>query len=218
MAKIVDIGWVRHPGPGSWLSSGRGRFAWKDCVNIVSDVTLLIGAVNRGEAGAVEQLCGLLYADLHQLARARLRPHQRGTLLDTTSLVHECYERLVKTRELGVADRAHFFGYAGRVMLSIIVDFARARQAERHGGDCVHVTLNTQIAASLAASEDDVIRISDALEELATVDARMVRVVELRYFAGLDECAVADALGITDRTVRRDWEKARLLLRATLKS
>jgi RNA polymerase sigma factor (TIGR02999 family) len=190
---------------------GKGRQA------ILSDVTLLLGAVRRGEDGAVDQLCSLLYQDLRQLARARLRPHQRGTMLDTTSLVHESYMRLVKAGEVDVSDRAHFFGYAGRVMRSVIIDFARMKQAERHGGNEIHLTLNTEIASSVAASEDDLIQLNDALDELAKVDERMVKVVELRYFAGLTEQEVATALGVTDRTVRRDWEKARLLLRAALK-
>jgi RNA polymerase sigma factor (TIGR02999 family) len=183
----------------------------------MSDVTQLLGAVRRGEEGAVDRLCQLMYQDLRKLARARLRPHQRGTLLDTTSLVHESYLRLAKAGEVDVSDRAHFLGYAGRVMRSVIIDFVRAKQAERRGGDEMHVTLDTNIAGSVAANEDDLIRISDALDELAKIDERMVRVVEMRYFAGLDEKEIAAALGVTDHTVRRDWEKARLLLHAALK-
>jgi RNA polymerase sigma factor (TIGR02999 family) len=183
----------------------------------MSDVTQLLGAARRGEDGAVDRLCEILYQDLRKLARARLRPHQRGTLLDTTSLVHESYMRLAKAGEVDVSDRAHFLGYAGRVMRSVIIDFVRAKQAERRGGDNVLVTLNTNIAASIPAAEDDLIRLSDALDELAKIDERMVRVVEMRYFAGLNEQEIASALGITDRTVRRDWEKARLLLHAALK-
>lgn len=180
-------------------------------------VTQLLAAARRGEAGAVDGLYALLYHDLRHLARARLRPHQRGTLLDTTALVHESFLRFTKAGALALTDRAHFMGYAGRVMRSVIVDFVRTKRTLRRGGDEIHVTLNTDVAAWAQASEDDVIYLNDALDELAKIDARLVQVIELRYFAGLDDMEVAHALGISDRTVRRDWEKARLLLHAALR-
>jgi len=102
-------------------------------------------------------------------------------------------------------------------MRSVIVDFARQKQAERRGGDAVHVSLNTQLAENLSAGEDELVRINDALEALQKLDARLVQVVEMRYFAGMTESEIADALEVTDRTVRRDWEKARLLLAASLR-
>jgi RNA polymerase sigma factor (TIGR02999 family) len=180
------------------------------------EIAELLAAARQGQQAAVAQLCQFLYQDLRQIARARLRAHQPVTLLDTTALVHESFLRLAKLGRVEINDRNHFLGYAARVMRSVIVDFVRARQAERRGGDQLQVTLSTDIAGSVAATEDDVLRISEALDELARVDARAVQVVEMRYFAGMSEKEIAEALGVTDRTVRRDWEKAKLLLRVAL--
>ncbi len=182
------------------------------------EIAQLLDAARQGEQAAVARLCEFLYQDLRQMARARLRAHQPLTLLDTTALVHESFLRLVKTGRVEVGDRSHFLGYAARVMRSVIVDFVRRKQAERRGGDQFHVTLNTAIAGSVANTEEDVLRISEALDELAQVDARAVQVVEMRYFAGMTEQEIAEALGVTERTVRRDWEKAKLLLKAALGS
>ena len=140
-----------------------------------------------------------------------------GTLLDTTALVHESYLKFANAGELHINDRAHFFRYAGQVMRSVIVDLVRAAQAERRGGDAAHVTLNTAIQNSPDKGADEILRVHEALQELAQHDARLVQVVELRYFAGLTEPEIAGILGVTDRTVRRDWEKARLLLARALK-
>ena len=101
-------------------------------------------------------------------------------------------------------------------MRSIVVDVARERQAERHGGDAAHLTLDTDLAESVHVSAQQLLDIDDALRDLARIDERLVQVVEMRFFAGLTEQEVADALGLTERTIRRDWEKARLLLRAAL--
>lgn len=182
-----------------------------------SELTGLFRAIGRGEDGAKDQLIALLYDDLHQLAHARISRSGPMTLLDTTALVHESYLRLIHSGRLEISDRGHFLAYAARVMRSIIVDFIRQRQAERRGGAAVHVTLDTAIAASAHAGEDEVIRVNDALDELGAVDANLVRVVEMRYFAGMTEAEIAEALGVTERTVRRIWTKARLLLLAALK-
>jgi RNA polymerase sigma factor (TIGR02999 family) len=117
---------------------------------------------------------------------------------------------------LRVSDRAHFLAYSSRVMRSIIVDFARAHRAARRGGDVLRVTLNTGVAEGAPVCEDEVINVHEALEELGKAEPRLAQVVEMRYFAGLDENEIAEALGLTERTVRRDWQKARLLLHAAL--
>ena len=152
------------------------------------------------------------YDDLRRMARARLGRNGRGTLLDTTSLVHESYLRFVNTGALQIADRAHFMRYASHVMRSVIVDFVRARAAERRGGDLEHVTLGTHVIDNLPQGETQILSVNEALEELGRLDQRLVQVVEMRYFAGMTEAEIAEALEVTDRTVRRDWEKARLLL------
>ncbi len=182
----------------------------------MAELTSLLSAARQGDENAAGQAFALLYADLRRLARARLRQHQTLTLLDTTSLVHESYLKLVGAQALPVEDRHHFFAYASRVMRSVIVDFARARQAERRGGDAEHVVLDTALGERLAAPENDVLRVHEALDVLAQADTRLAQVVEMRYFGGLSEAEIAEVLGLSERTVRRDWERARLLLLAAL--
>lgn len=181
----------------------------------MSDVTTLLAAARQGDRGAADAAFGLLYDELRRLAHAKLRPHRTMTLLDTTSLVHESYLRLVGSAA-AVADRRHYFAYAARVMRSVIVDFARARLAERRGGGVEHTVLVTNVVADVAAPEKDVLHVHEALERLAQADERLAQVVELRYFGGLTEPETAEALGVSLRTVRRDWNKARLLLLAAL--
>jgi RNA polymerase sigma factor (TIGR02999 family) len=182
----------------------------------MSELTGLLHAARQGESVAVARLCTLLYQDLHQIAHARLQRHERMLLLNTTALVHESYLRLLHAGHLNVTDRSHFLAYAARVMRAIIIDFVRQRLAHRRGGGAQHVPLQTDIAEVVPSREEIVLRINEALEALAKVDARLVRVVEMRYFAGVSEQDIAAALGVTERTVRRDWQKARLLLRAAL--
>ena len=159
-----------------------------------------------------DELLPLLYDELRQLARARLSSGGRNVTLDTTALVHESFLRLHKAGQLDLKDRDHFLAYAASTMRSIVVDSIRRRSAERHGGDVVHVTLGTQAAAELGASEEEILEVHSALDFLATVNARLARVVEMRYFLGLTDAEIGAALGTTDRTVRREWERARLLL------
>jgi RNA polymerase sigma factor (TIGR02999 family) len=158
------------------------------------------------------------YRELRQLARARLRSGGRNTLLDTTALVHESYMKLSQMSEVRFPDRARFLVYAGRAMRSIIVDFARQRLTDRRGGDAAHVTFTVQLADGDYAGEQEIVRVHEAVDALAKVDERMAKVVEMRYFGGLTEIEIAEALGVTDRTVRRDWEQARLFLADSLKS
>lgn len=183
----------------------------------MAELTSLLAAARAGDQRAAGEAFALLYDDLRRLARSRLRQHSTQALLDTTSLVHESFLKLVGQRALVVEDRAHFFAYAAHVMRSVIVDFARARRAERRGGDAEHLVLDTAQAERLALPENDVLRVHEALEVLEQADARLAQVVEMRWFAGLTEPEVAQALGISERTVRRDWEKARLLLMAALR-
>jgi RNA polymerase sigma factor (TIGR02999 family) len=181
-------------------------------------ITMLIERANLGDAQAMNAIFAALYPELHGLARARLRRNAPFTLLDTTALLHESYLRLVKLGELKVENRGHFLAYAARTMRSVVVDFARQRLAERRGGGQHNLPLDTEIGSNAVRSgEEEIVRVHDALLELADVDPRLVRVVEMRYFGGLTEQEVGTALGITERTVRRDWEKARLLLALALK-
>jgi RNA polymerase sigma factor (TIGR02999 family) len=155
------------------------------------------------------------YVELRRLARARLASGGHYTLLDTTALVHESYLRLQRS-DHGADDSQYFLAYATATMRSVIVDYVRKRKAERRGGGASHVPLDTGHADHLGASEDEILEVNDALEVLATIDARLVQVVEMRYFGGLTDKEIGHALGVTDRTVRRDWDRARLLLAGLL--
>jgi RNA polymerase sigma factor (TIGR02999 family) len=179
-------------------------------------LTELIQRAQRGDADAAESLFAATYADLRHLARARLRGGGRNTLLDTSSLVHESYLRFAGAGRLQLEDRIHFMRWAGCVMRSVIVDFARRGQASRRGGGAVRLTLTTGAQRAMAGGEIEILRVHEALEEMAAMDPRLVQVVEMRYFAGMTEVEIAESLGIATRTVRRDWEKARLLLREAL--
>lgn len=183
----------------------------------MSDITALIQRVNAGDSEARDALFGLLYQDLRRLARSRLRQNETITLLDTTSLVHESYLRYLNAQELQFADRGKFFAYAATVMRSIIVDEVRKRRAERRGGDAVHVDVDTAAAGAISSEDAQIMRVHEALDELSALDARLGQVVELRYFGGLTEAEIGGILGLTERTVRRDWDKARTLLFAALK-
>jgi RNA polymerase sigma factor (TIGR02999 family) len=184
----------------------------------MGDFTRLLQAMKAGEAGAVDEIFALTYRELHELAHQRLKRAAPLTVLDTTSLVHECYLRLVRLGQLNTHDRAHFLAYSARVMRSIVVDAIRQRLAQRRGGDEPHVALGTDVPDAATVSEQQVIQVDEALQSLARLDERLVRVVEMRYFAGLTAGEIADALGVTTRTVRRDWEKARLLLFGALQA
>jgi RNA polymerase sigma factor (TIGR02999 family) len=180
-------------------------------------ITELIQRANRGEQDALNALFAELYAELHEMARSRIHRHAAFTVLDTTALLHESYLRLVKLGALSVSDRAHFLAYAARVMRSIIVDYARRRLAERRGGGVEDLSLDTEAHQPATPGEGEIVRVHEALEQLAAADERLVRIVEMRYFVGLTEDEVAQALGISLRTVQRDWEKARLLLAIALR-
>jgi RNA polymerase sigma factor (TIGR02999 family) len=182
----------------------------------MGELTQLIAEIRTGNSGALGRLYELLYADLRRIAHARLR-HADGLTLQTTGLVNESFLRLVKQRQVDVADRGHFLSYAARTMRSIVVDLARESMAERRGAGAEQVTLSTTLLDSLAIDTDQIVRINEALEELGAVDPRLVQVVEMRFFAGLDEAEIAEALDVSTRTVERVWQKARAYLFTALK-
>ena len=184
--------------------------------NAGESITDFIRRAQDGDAEALRMVFDATYAELRAMARARLRMSSRNTLLDTTSLVHEAYLRFAEAGRLRVDDRQHFLKYASHAMRSVIVDFIRERVAQRRGGDAVHVTLNSQIGEATGEAEREILHVHEALEELAHYDARLVAVVEMRYFAGMNETEIAAALGVNERTVRRDWQKARLFLTESL--
>ncbi|HEV7609809.1 MAG TPA: ECF-type sigma factor [Steroidobacteraceae bacterium] len=175
-------------------------------------VTGMLEAASQGDKAAIGQLYGALYPELRSLAHQRVRNHSNLQMLDTTSLVHESYLRLAKAGRINVENRKHFLAYAAHVMRSVVVDFVRHNRTERAGGAELHVTLNSEVLDAVASPADDILRMHEFLEELAQVNERLVSVIEMRYFAALDNEQIAECLGVAERTVRRDLEKARLLL------
>ena len=168
-------------------------------------------AANSGDDNAQRQLFEAVYSELRGLARSRLARESPLTLLNPTSLVHESYFRMMGHAVDAVPNRRVFFGYACKVMRSVIVDYVRERDAEKRGGGKSPVTLLTEIAGE-SRDETQVLAIHEALEKLKQIDQRCHDVVELRYFGGftLDECA--ELLNVSAITIGRDWEKARLFL------
>jgi RNA polymerase sigma factor (TIGR02999 family) len=163
-----------------------------------------------------DQLFSLLYDDLRVMAHQRLSRSEPITLLNTTSLVHESYFRFVKAGRAASFDRPQFLAYASHIMRSVIVDLVRKRNAERRGGGEIHLDLSDLAVSQPHANEDDILRVNEALEGLVKADPRLAQVVEMRFFAGLQEQEIANCLGVDERTVRRDWRKARLLLSLAL--
>jgi RNA polymerase sigma factor (TIGR02999 family) len=183
----------------------------------MTEITTLLQAANSGDRHAVDRVVALLYGELQRLARSRLRRAGDLTLLDTTALVHESYLRIYQADKPDFADRKHFLAYAAKAMRNIVIDIARTRQADRHGGGALHVPLDTHISDSVGGEDAEILRVHEALQELADVDPRLGQVVEMRYFGGLSEAEIAECLGVTERTVQRDWKKARLFLSMSLR-
>jgi len=184
----------------------------------MGQVTSLLAAVGQGQQGALGELYSLLYPELHRLAHSRMRRSGQITLLDTTSLLHESFLRFEKSGAVALLDRDRFMAYAAHVMRSVVVDSIRARQRECHGNNATHVEFDdAQHSPAANSRHAEILRVHESLGELALIDPRLVQVVEMRYFAGMTEPEIAAVLGLTVRTVARDWEKARLYLHTLLR-
>lgn len=182
----------------------------------MGDITQLLDEARQGNRGARERFFATVYAELDGLARRRLSRESPLTMLDAPGLVHEVYLRLSQQAELPGQDRRTFFAYASRVMRSVIIDYVRSRNAERHGGGQRAITLHTGIANESFA-QPELEKLGDALESLAKLDERAHWVVEMRYFGGMELEEIADFLAISLATVKRDWSKARAFLLHSLR-
>jgi len=181
------------------------------------DITGLLVALKGGDPAARDQLFRLIYRDLHARAHRQLARSRPGDTLSTTALVHETYLKLVGSTQQAYLDRGHFFAVAARAMRQILVDYARSRLAEKRGGGAPSSTLEPEQLAGPQRSED-LIALDEALIELSRLDERLAETVELRFFAGLSVEEVAEARGVSPRTVKRDWRKARAFLYRTIQS
>jgi len=183
----------------------------------MNQLTELLGRLQEGDPDARNALYAAAYGELHRLARSRLADRGRNTLLDTTSLVHEAYMRFVNAGDLRAEDRRAFFAYTSQVMRSVIVNTTRERIAQKRGGNWQSLTLSTDLGGHATPDEEMILQVHEALEALEQVDARLAEVAQMRYFAGYSDQEIAATLDISERTVQRDWEKARLILATALR-
>jgi RNA polymerase sigma factor (TIGR02999 family) len=179
------------------------------------ELTELLRAYAAGDAAAFDRLVPLVYDDLRRVARRQLRRGSRGAVLDTTALVHEVWFKLSDGGAVAWQDRGHFLAVSARAMRQVIVDEARRRNAGKRGGGQVDAVLDEARVAS-AGDALQVLAIDQALDRLAARSPRLAQVVECRFFAGLGEEETAEALGVSLRTVQREWTRARAWLREDL--
>ena len=173
-------------------------------------ISSLIAAADRGDRSAAEALFGALYSELHRLARRELARSGRGVTLGATTLLHEAYLDISGRDGTVFPDRNRFMAYAARVMRGLIVDYARTRQAQKRGGQFEITSLDMDVAA--APAHRQLSRISDALDQLAEVDDSLAQVVDLKFFCGFSFAEIGAIRGVSERTVQRQWEKARIYL------
>jgi len=174
-------------------------------------ITRLLGRVVGGDQEAVRDLFPLVYNQLRGLAQNQLRGERKDHTLNATALVHEAYLKLIKQEEVDWQNRVHFFAVAATAMRRILIDYARARQAGKRGGPEAAITLNEELMPGEAKAER-LLELDDALTRLESLNQRQGKVVELRFFAGLKEDEIAEHLGISLATVKRDWRLARAWL------
>jgi RNA polymerase sigma factor (TIGR02999 family) len=179
------------------------------------DITALLGRIQSGQPGAVDELIPLVYRELRRRAAAHLRRERAGHTLQPTALVHEVYLRLVGTDGVSWQNRAHFYAVAGRLMRRILIDHARARRARKRDGGSA-VLLSDDIDSKEAPLLDALV-LDEALDRLAVLDARQASIVELRVFGGMTVEETAEALGVSARTVKSDWQMARAWLSRALR-
>ncbi len=180
-----------------------------------SDVTVLLSQARQGDSEALEAVMPVVYEELRAIARRQIHHRSADQTLNTTALVHEAFLKLSRSASPAFEDRCHFFAVAAVAMRQILVDYARRRSAEKRGGGWKRVDLDAE-NLDLASESELVLDIDDALHKLTDLNPRLTQVVECRFFAGMNEEETALALGVTDRTVRRDWVKARAWLHAEL--
>lgn len=187
--------------------------------NSRNEITAMLRAWSDGEQHASDDLIRAVYAQLRREARRQLRRERPGHTLDTATLINEAYIKLVRRRPVKWQDREHFYALSAQLMRRILVDHARTKYRQKRGGRDEHIDIDEMVAApqlSSAPLDIDLIALDEALERLAALDEQQVRVVELRYFAGLEIEETAKVLGISAATVKRDWVSAKVWLKHEL--
>jgi RNA polymerase sigma factor (TIGR02999 family) len=180
-------------------------------------ISSLIQSAERGDPSAAEALFTALYSELHRVAKRELARHGWGVSLGATSLLHEAYLDLSGRGDARFPDRNRFMAYAARVMRGLIIDYVRKRQAQKRGGQFELTAISTDVAATVA-DERELTQVSDALDELAETDPLLAEVVDLKFFCGFSFSEIAAIKGVSERTVQRNWQKARVYLHRAVRS
>ena len=180
------------------------------------EITLLLTAVREGDRSALDTVFDRLYGELKRLARSQLRFGRTAISLDTTALVHEAYLKLVKSERLSLVDRGHFFALAAKAMRQILIGHAEHLHRQKRGGGVGAVPLDEEIAAPALWQAEQLLAVDVALAELEQLSPKLARIVELRFFVGLNESEIGELLTQSERTVRREWRKARAFLQIEL--
>ena len=182
-----------------------------------TSISALVTSADQGDRAAADALFTALYGDLHRMARRELARRGAGVTLSATTLLHDAYLDISAREGTAFPDRNRFMGYAARVMRGLIIDYARSRHAQKRGGQFEITSLSTDVLGVLADATE-LSRLGDALDELAALDERLARLVDLKFFCGFAFGEIAAMTGVCERTVQRDWEKARIYLHRVLRS
>jgi RNA polymerase sigma factor (TIGR02999 family) len=185
-------------------------------MTVPTDLSALVASADQGDPLAADALFTVLYDELHRMARRELSRRGGGVTLSTTTLLHEAYLDISTREGPAFPDRARFMGYACRVMRGLIIDYARRRQAQKRGGEFEITAIATDIPGA-AANPDELTDLHDGLVELEQTDPRLARVVDLKFFCGFSFAEIGSMMGVSERTVQRDWEKARIFLHGLLR-
>jgi RNA polymerase sigma factor (TIGR02999 family) len=178
----------------------------------------LIASAEQGDRAAADQLFSALYEELHRLARRELAKRAAGMTLGATTLLHEAYLDISDREGVAFPDRNRFMGYAARAMRGLIIDYVRRRQAQKRGGEFEITSISTDIAEAPTDDVDELTRLSNALDELEGTDPGLARVVDLKFFGGFSFAEIASMMSVSERTVQRDWQKARIYLHQVLRN
>ncbi len=182
----------------------------------VGEITLLLAAVREGDRSALDTIFDRLYAELKRLARSQLRYGRSAVSLDTTALVHEAYLKLVRAETLSLADRGHFFALAAKAMRQILLGHAEHLRRQKRGGGVEALPFDDRVATPALWQAEQLCAVDEAVDALERLAPRLARIVELRFFVGLNEGEIGELLGHSERTVRREWRKARAFLQVEL--
>jgi RNA polymerase sigma factor (TIGR02999 family) len=183
---------------------------------VTTTLSFLVASAERGDRAAADTLFATLYDELHRMARRELARRGAGVTLGATTLLHEAYLDISDRERAAFPDRNRFMAYAARVMRGLIIDYARRRQAQKRGGAFEITSIATDVIGPVPDAEQ-LSRLSDALDELETTDARLARIVDFKFFCGFSFGEIASMSGVSERTVQRDWEKARIYLHRVLR-